>query len=279
VLNGNADPEPAVPRHLRLAGYRLTVCGDSAEACAILTEATAKGDPIPLAIVDSPTPMADAERLRQVDGGLKMIVVAELHRRPEWREQERAGISHCLPKPVSRALLLKTVAEALAELPRLEAKGPAQASAGKRAGQLRILVAEDNALNRELALALLRKLGCEAKTALNGAEAVKAAAGEEFDLILMDCHMPEVDGYEATRQIRSREAGRRHTTIFALTASAMDGERERCLAAGMDGFLTKPIHIGEFRAVVNACCERLPERGPAPGGAAACVAEISPARG
>jgi CheY-like chemotaxis protein len=105
----------------------------------------------------------------------------------------------------------------------------------------RILVAEDNQVNRLVLLTQLRKFGYQAEAVVNGAEAVQAATTEDYDLVLMDCEMPAMDGYEATRRIR--RARQRSLPIIAVTAHAMSGDRDRCLAAGMDDFITKPIDM------------------------------------
>jgi len=107
---------------------------------------------------------------------------------------------------------------------------------------MRILLAEDNLVNQRVAQAVLKKLGLRAELAVNGVEACAAAAARTFDLIFMDCQMPEMDGFEATARIRALEAGTgRHLPIIAMTAHAMVEDRDRCLAAGMDDYLTKPI--------------------------------------
>ena len=112
----------------------------------------------------------------------------------------------------------------------------------------RVLVVEDNPVNQKLCLALLRPLGCETRVAANGREAVEQVrAGHSFDLVLMDCRMPEMDGLEATIALRQLEAGIRTTPIIALTAAAMDEDRARCFEAGMDDYLTKPIDSAALR--------------------------------
>jgi two-component system sensor histidine kinase/response regulator len=120
---------------------------------------------------------------------------------------------------------------------------------------LRILVAEDNRVNQTLARRLLEKQGHTVTIASNGREAVKAFEEGGFDLILMDVQMPELDGMEATEAIRKLEVGRSRTPIIALTAHAMASDRERCLAAGMDGFVSKPIQTGELMLAMAQLCE------------------------
>jgi CheY-like chemotaxis protein len=112
-----------------------------------------------------------------------------------------------------------------------------------------VLVVEDNAANLKVAVRMVERLGYRADMAGNGLEAVKALAHLDYDAVLMDCQMPEMDGYEATRQIRRQE--HRRTPIIAMTASAMAGDRERCLAAGMDDYVSKPIKMHVVAAVLE----------------------------
>ena len=113
-----------------------------------------------------------------------------------------------------------------------------------------VLIAEDNAVNCTLAEALLRKRGLQTAIAHNGREVIEMAAANDYAAILMDCEMPDVDGYEATRRIRAAENGR-HVPIVAMTAHSMPGDRERCLAAGMDDYLPKPLCIAAFDLVIE----------------------------
>ena len=119
---------------------------------------------------------------------------------------------------------------------------------------LRVLVAEDNAVNLMVVSRVLKRLGCEVVTVVNGQEAVEASATQTFDAVLMDCQMPVMDGLEATRAIRAREtSGGRRLPIIALTADAMSGDRDRCRSAGMDDYLTKPFRPEEVAAALDAC--------------------------
>jgi signal transduction histidine kinase/CheY-like chemotaxis protein len=137
---------------------------------------------------------------------------------------------------------------------------------GELPEKLRVLLAEDSAINRLVATHQLQKLGCEVEAVGNGREAVRAVEAMRFDLILMDCQMPEMDGYAATAAIRERDSRTgRHTRIIALTANAMAGERERCLEAGMDGYLSKPFRPIELRALIAEvmCHTRIAAEEPA----------------
>jgi CheY-like chemotaxis protein len=130
----------------------------------------------------------------------------------------------------------------------------------------RVLIAEDNELNQKLAVKMLEKMGYDADVADNGREAVEALARSSYDAILMDCQMPEMDGLEAAQKIREMERERgAHTPIIALTAYAMKGDRERCLAAGMDDYLAKPVKSKDLKAALERWVSRgKDERDPAP---------------
>jgi len=115
----------------------------------------------------------------------------------------------------------------------------------------RVLIVEDNPVNRTVVVRRLTTSGYSIDVATNGLEALDALAKVEYDLVLMDCQMPEMDGYSATEEIRRREGASKHTTIIAMTANALEGDRDRCLAAGMDDYISKPIDWDELRATLQ----------------------------
>jgi two-component system sensor histidine kinase/response regulator len=117
--------------------------------------------------------------------------------------------------------------------------------------RVRVLVVEDNAANLKLSVRMIERLGYRADVAGNGAEAVSILESMPYDAVLMDCQMPELDGYEATKLIRKNETGGRRVPIIAMTAAALSGDRERCLAAGMDDYISKPIKLHVVAAVLE----------------------------
>jgi PAS domain S-box-containing protein len=130
-----------------------------------------------------------------------------------------------------------------------EGKGTEPGAVGSFAGR-RVLLVEDNIVNQKVGVALLGKLGCQVEVAANGREALRMTS-QLYDLIFMDCQMPEMDGYETTGEIRKREGAARHTPIIALTAGAMAEDRERCIRAGMDDYLSKPFRVGQLHEMLD----------------------------
>ncbi|HEX9123624.1 MAG TPA: response regulator, partial [Actinomycetota bacterium] len=193
---------------------------------------------------------------------LSSVGISEVREDPMYVSGMFAAI---LSKPVKPAALRSVLVTAFGEEEHVAAKPREEGDVDPNLGArhpLRILLTEDNAVNQKLALRLLERMGYRADVAGNGLEALEALERQPYDLVLMDVQMPEMDGLEATRRIvRTWPEGER-PWIVAMTAEAMQGDRERCLAAGMDDYLTKPIRVGELAAAI----ERTPRRGTATGG-------------
>jgi CheY-like chemotaxis protein len=211
-----------------------------------------RGDPLDVAVLDMHMPELDglavARELRTFAERLPLILLTSLGRREEGAG-EGVFAAH-LTKPIRPSQLYDALLDVLGEggaAP--EAASADEAPAGEAPVSLRILVAEDNAVNQQLMLALLGKLGYRADVASNGLEALAALERGRYDVILMDVQMPELDGLEATRRIHARW-GPERPRIIAVTAGAMDEEREQCLAAGMDDYLSKPIHSEELASAL-----------------------------
>jgi CheY-like chemotaxis protein len=193
--------------------------------------------------------------LRQPELSCRIILLTSGGQRGDAARCRELGIAGYLTKPVRQGELQTAIARAVGHESgfRRDSELITRHSLQEHRAGLRILVAEDNAVNQHLVRRLLEKCRHTVRFVDNGVEAVQAAGEEDFDLILMDVQMPEMDGLEATARIRQaeKETGTRRR-IYAMTAHAMSGDRELCLAAGMDGYLSKPIRTSEFAQVLAA---------------------------
>jgi CheY-like chemotaxis protein len=165
------------------------------------------------------------------------------------------GIDVELVKPVRPSLLFDVLHSLLAAKPEHANRQVVDdgVSASDKAAHrwARVLVVEDNVANLKVAVRMVEKLGYRADVAANGVEAVRVLDEVRYDAVLMDCHMPEMNGFDATRAIRRKETDGQHTPVIAMTASALSGDRERCLAAGMDDYISKPIKLHVVAAVLE----------------------------
>jgi len=235
-------------------------------ALAEMNRAAACGEPYPLVLVDAVMPEMDGfELVKQIQqhpnwAPPTIMMLTSADREGDAERCRKLGLAAYLIKPIRAAELQGAISACLgfqrrsepAELPatgRIDQQR--SVDAGVSTAPLRILLAEDNPVNQRVALHLLKKQGHSATLARNGREALAAIEREEFDLVLMDVQMPEMDGFEATAAIRQLEtAAGRHIPIVAMTAHAMKGDRNRCLAAGMDDYLSKPIHSAELQEAI-----------------------------
>ncbi len=228
------------------------------EALAHLRRASERGDPFALVVTDVHMPEMDGfdltGQIKQTPS-LASVVIMMLtsgESRGDIQRSRDLGVSVHLMKPVRRAELRSAIVKALRdrsgrESEREPASQVSQLCAGQTSAPSRVLLAEDNAVNQRLAQRILEKAGHSVVVVGNGKDALAALQKETFDLVLMDVQMPEMDGFEATRTIRENEVvTQRHTPILAMTAHAMIGDRERCLEAGMDGYLSKPIRATDL---------------------------------
>jgi signal transduction histidine kinase/DNA-binding response OmpR family regulator len=260
VVDDNRTNRLILEEMLRNSGMRPVGVEGGAAALEAMEKAQAGGASFPLVLLDQQMPGMDgftlASRIKQNPAlaAVPLILLSSSGQRGDAARCRKLGISCYLTKPIQQAELLDAVLATLGA-PKVEARPPALVTQhllreSRRAG--RILLAEDNAVNRQLAVRLLEKYGHRVVVATNGREALAALENEPVDLVLMDVQMPEMDGLEATAAIREREKlTGAHLPIIAMTAHAMKGDREKCLASGMDGYITKPIQIRELLAVIE----------------------------
>ena len=251
VVDDNATNREIVVRQAQSWGMLPRATGRPSEALAWVEQ----GDPFDVAILDMQMPEIDglalARRIREQPAGrpLPLVLLTSLGRRE--RSRSAREFADTVTKPVRASQLYDTLVGILARHPAEPKESEARARAWPRpaaapAGSgLRILVAEDSAVNQKLALGLLGKLGYEADVVANGAEALEALERESYDVVLMDVQMPELDGLEATRRIRRRRPDG-SPRIIAMTANALQEDREACFAAGMDDYLAKPIRLARL---------------------------------
>jgi signal transduction histidine kinase/CheY-like chemotaxis protein len=264
VVDDNATNRFIFEEALRSWRMAPSVADSAAGAMDALRDAAATGNPFALAIVDVMMPDEDGFALiEKINAGANVprpaIIVASSGLEPGERGRAKAlGVAKYLVKPVIASELLNAVREVLGErVERKTDRTEPETVAGKG---LHILLAEDSTINQRVALGLLGRWGHRVDVVSEGQQAVDALANGDYDLVLMDVHMPGMDGMDATRVARRREteAGRPHTPIIAMTASAMKGDRERFLAAGMDDYVSKPFDPAVLRALIESYTDAAP---------------------
>jgi len=244
---------------LESGGVRVGQAASDAEALAALRAAQAAGEPFGFALIDQRIAAGGAEALGhavRADPALAAVALLQLLPLTGAGEIDRAlaaGFAGFVAKPVRPSRFFTALARALPGLPPPDdAERPAAAPPAHRPLGAHVLLAEDNPVNQKVLGLLLETLGCKVDLAEDGAAAVDRAMADDYDLVFMDCQMPRLDGYDATRAIRRQDAqrGKGRTPIVALTAHALAGASTLCFEAGMDDFLTKPISLDRLRAAL-----------------------------
>ncbi len=260
VVDDNSTNRRIVEGILIEAGMKSTLAANGWDALGALEDFHRAGRPFALVLIDARMPQMDGFALVEQIRGRKewavpaMMMLTSAGQRGDAARCRELGVSAYVTKPIVAEELLEAVRSVMRTRP--QAAAPAglvtRHSLREAATGLRILLAEDNVVNQQLAVRLLEKRGHQVKVAANGKEALNALADGNFDLVLMDVQMPEMGGLEATAAIRvEEEATGRHVPIIALTAHAMKGDEERCLAAGMDAYLPKPVKASELYAAIE----------------------------
>jgi two-component system cell cycle sensor histidine kinase/response regulator CckA len=273
IVDDNATNRRILEQYAAHWGLQSASASDGYQALALLRDAATRGEPFDLAILDLQMPRMDGLELGHaitadpVLAATRLVLLTSIGLRGQAEKAKQAGIAAYLTKPVHRSDLY----DCLSLIVDMPAKSAADAVDGESASRSndvlvtrhvlkeaaaaarpRILVAEDNIVNQKVAVCQLEKLGYRADVVANGLEAVEAVSRVSYALVLMDCQMPEMDGLEATAMIRKREGEQasRRLPIIAMTANAMLGDREKCLGAGMDDYLAKPVKLEHLEATL-----------------------------
>jgi len=245
IVDDNATNCYMLSKMLHRCSMRPVVASSGAEALAILRKRKDAGDPVRLMLLDCQMPEMDgfetAARVHQSDMAVPIIMLRSVGTPGDAVRRRSSGIPAYLTKPVRQEELLGAIRKVL-DTPAPPEAARISTGSAEATRPLRVLVAEDNLVNQALVLRLMEKAGNSATIAGNGREALAVLEQDEFDVILMDVQMPEMDGFTATSAIRARENGTgRRIPIIAMTAHAMKGDAEKCMAAGMDAYVSKPV--------------------------------------
>jgi PAS domain S-box-containing protein len=242
----------------QLAAWKIpcAAAADGASALEALRAAASTPAPFAAALIDHGMPGIDGLSLARAILGDPAIantrlVLLTTRGEPLGPEEPLAGILQSCLKPVRQSRLFDALLNALGHSPAILDAAARPAAPARARRPERILLAEDNAVNQRVALGQLRGLGYSVDAVASGFEALQALAQAPYDIVLMDCQMPELDGYEATAAIRQREGPGRHTWIIAMTANAMAEDRAQCLAAGMDDYVSKPVRLADLEAALE----------------------------
>jgi len=257
IVDDNATNREILHNHIVAWGMRNGSVAGGADALQILRKAAREGDPYSVVLLDWHMPGMDgielAQHIKQDEQipDLPLVLLSSSVADPHSREFADLNILASLSKPVRQEKLRATLIEVIQRgIVREEATGHRERQQPLEA---RILLAEDNLINQEVAIGMLELLGCEVEVAHDGGEAVQAVRGQHFDLVLMDCHMPRMDGFDATREIRNWEAEQNRVPlpVIALTADVQRGIEEQCRQAGMNAYLSKPFDQESLRGMLE----------------------------
>ena len=278
IVDDNQTNREILQHQTRAWKMRSGAAIDATGALTELRSAVTEGDPYEVVLLDMQMPgtngltLARSIKAESELAGVRLVLLSSFGGRINAEELKAAGIDDCLVKPVKQSLLFDSLATVMAggaagSIRKLKRFLPPSRSPAAAIQKLRILLAEDNTVNQQVAIGLLQKLGYGADAVADGTEALEALKTNRYDIVLMDCQMPELDGYETTRCIRQLEQKRETPFdwkapihIIAMTANAMEGDREKCISAGMNDYLSKPVRRKELKAALERHSE-IPTKG------------------
>ena len=278
IVDDNHTSRDILERYIHAWGMECDCVSHAAQARILLGQTSSEGA-YSIALIERHLPDMDGLDLARAvgaDGTSARLLLLSSGDEGERRAARDAGFANCVTKPVKQSQLFnllvtllhspidQDVAFAVAQAPRAEQDSEPQPDATEPERTIAestrdiVLVAEDNPVNQKLVLLQIEKLGYQVEAVSNGRDVVEAVARGHYGLVMMDCQMPEMDGYAATAAVRTIEArnGSRHLPIIAMTANAMQGDREACLAAGMDDYITKPVKSAQLREVIERWLHR-----------------------
>ncbi|HEU0119156.1 MAG TPA: response regulator [Bryobacteraceae bacterium] len=276
IVDDNETNRRVLRKTVSVWGAAAVEAADGRNALAVLENARSRGERFDLIFLDFQMPEMDGVQLaraihaRPALAGTPLVMLTSLGQQSICKSLEEVGIVACLVKPVRREHLFLTVARVCGRPVMTEVAPPPVAPAGIETPtrELSILVAEDNAVNLLVLTRMLDRLGHKYASVSDGGAAVEAVRMGQYDIVLMDCQMPTVDGFEATQRIRALAGPAGQVPIIAITANAMSGDRERCLQAGMSGYVSKPVRLDELAAALRERCGDVEESSPAKSSAA-----------
>ena len=266
IVDDHAVNRRILEHQLGIHGILHESVNDGMQALATMKRSAAKGTPFDLAILDLHMPGMDGLELARkikADSALsrvRLVLLTSLGRRGDAKIAQEAGILAYLTKPVRQDQLIECLTLVMARSERTAVRTDDQPplmitrhslSEAQAQRSPRVLVVEDNPVNQKVAAKMLEKLGCRVDVAANGREAVEGLARIQYLLVFMDCQMPEMDGFEATRLIRQQERAWGHIPIVAMTANARAEDHARCLAIGMDDYLSKPVQLQDVAEILR----------------------------
>ena len=259
IVDDNETNRKFLVRLLDAWSIRSIETEGAASAMKALDAAVRCGNSVDILLLDYHMPDTDgltfarAVRERYADRSPSALLLTSGFQRPSDDALIGTGISSCLFKPIRKEALYEAICQTIAGLPKTAARTTVDPDSMPDPEKLRVLIAEDNAVSRKVAVLLCDRIGLRSETVDNGREAVQAVKSGTYDLIFMDCQMPEMDGFEATREIRRLEesAARARTPVIAMTAGATAEYKERCLKAGMDEFITKPVKKADLLQIIE----------------------------
>ncbi|HTW64690.1 MAG TPA: response regulator [Bryobacteraceae bacterium] len=270
IVDDNEVNRRVIHEQISSWGMRNGSFASGDQALQAVREAQADGDPYQFVIADYQMPGLDGAALAMaIDADSKLdkpiiVILTSVGQLSEAKGQQSGAVHACLPKPVRPSQLLNSLATAWSNrkasllasqdhTPAGNSKEGAPSSVAGRFAEsaLRVLIVEDNVVNQRVAMRMLERLGLRPDVAANGREALNMVQLSAYDVIFMDCQMPEMDGYEAADEIRRREGPNPRVRIIAMTADVLKGSRERCLEAGMNAFISKPVKLDDLIKVLQ----------------------------